>query len=279
MDNDDSHWVLPVYVLSSRKDTDKQIVPKEAKCTIDTGNQQGNIVSREFVLNVLQFPEANFRSLTEKEKRGGTGYTGHTMVPEHAIYLTWYHKKSTRVFRDMRFLISPNQHCDLIIGAHSIREHKLLDVPNLMANSNTLLGKTAVKEGHQPEGRPIPNPPPHFPMLTASLDKERKPLDNKWYAADQEVNNLQSRLDKETGAYAIEIKKRLAEAKEARDAAQKKLDDYDEQKRQLELHKLRKTPTGNKEEEEDHAAKTAQATGVDAQAKPKKRGLFPSRAR
>jgi hypothetical protein len=162
MDNDDSPWVLPVYVLSSRKDTDKQIVPKEAKCTIDTGNQQGNIVSREFVLNVLQFPEANFRSLTEKEKRGGTGYTGHTMVPEHAIYLTWYHKKSTRVFRDMRFLISPNQHCDLIIGAHSIRQHKLLDVPNLMANPNTLLGKTAVKEGQptKPEGRYIPNRSP-----------------------------------------------------------------------------------------------------------------------
>jgi hypothetical protein len=153
MDNDDSPWVLPVYVLSSRKDTDKHDVPKEAKCTIDTGNQQGNIVSREFVLNVLQFPESHFKPLTEKEKRGGTGYTGHTMVPEHAIYLTWYHKKSTRVFRNMRFLISPNEHCDLIIGVHSIREHNLLSVPNLMANPNGHhLSRTAVKEGGQQEG-------------------------------------------------------------------------------------------------------------------------------
>jgi hypothetical protein len=134
MDDDDySPWVLPVYVLSSRKNTDKEHIPKEAKCTIDTGNQQGNIVSRDFVLNVLQFPESNFKLLSEKEKRGGTGVTGHTLMPEGAIYLTWYHKKSTRVFRNMRFLISPSQHCDLIIGAQSIRVHKLLDVPNLMA--------------------------------------------------------------------------------------------------------------------------------------------------
>jgi hypothetical protein len=164
MDNDDSPWVLPVYVLSSRKDTDKHDVPKEAKCTIDTGNQQGNIVSREFVLNVLQFPESNFKPLTEKEKRGGTGYTGHTMVPEHAIYLTWYHKKSTRVFRNMRFLISPNEHCDLIIGVQSIREHNLLSVPNLMANPNGHhISRTAVKEGGQHEGTALPDPRPPFP--------------------------------------------------------------------------------------------------------------------
>jgi hypothetical protein len=145
MDDDYSPWVLPVYVLSSRRDTDKQHVPEEAKCTIDTGNQQGNIVSRDFVLNVLQFPESSFKPLSEKEKRGGTGVTGHTLMPEGAIYLTWYHKKSTQVFRDMRFLISPNQHYDLIIGAHSIRAHNLLDVPNLMANGT--LGRTGVNQG------------------------------------------------------------------------------------------------------------------------------------
>src|SRR5450756_826486 len=115
--NGGSPWILPVYVLSSRKDTDKQLVPKEAKCTIDTGNHQGNIVSRDFVLNTLQFPKANFRPLTKEEENGATGITDHKLIPEGAIYLTWYHKKSTRVFRDMRFLISPYQHYDLIIGA------------------------------------------------------------------------------------------------------------------------------------------------------------------
>jgi hypothetical protein len=141
-----------VYVLSSRKDSSKQFVPKEGKCTIDTGNHQGNIVSREFVLNVLQLSEANFQALTKEEAKGATGITDHKLIPEAAIYLTWYHKKSTRVFRNMRFLISPYQHYDLIIGARSIREHNLLDVPNLMAG---LLGRSAVNSG-KPKGMTDP---------------------------------------------------------------------------------------------------------------------------
>lgn len=144
MDESSSPWILPVYVLSSRRDTDKHQVPKEAKCTIDTGNMQGNIVSRAFVENVLEFSEANFSKLTPEEKEGGTGITGHKLIPDGAIYLTWYHKKSTRVFRDMRFLISPNPHLDLIIGARSIQKDKLLAVPNLIdegANTSSRIDK------------------------------------------------------------------------------------------------------------------------------------------
>jgi hypothetical protein len=152
IDETDSPWILPVYVLSSRKDSSKQFVPKEGKCTIDTGNHQGNIVSREFVLNVLQLSEANFQALTKEEAKGATGITDHKLIPEAAIYLTWYHKKSTRVFRNMRFLISPYQHYDLIIGARSIREHNLLDVPNLMAGP---LGRSAVNSG-KPKGMTDP---------------------------------------------------------------------------------------------------------------------------
>jgi hypothetical protein len=152
VDETSSPWILPVYVYSSRKDTDKHPVVKEAKCTIDTGNHQGNIVSRDFVLNVLQFPEANFRQLSEREKKGAIGITGSRFIPEAAIYLTWYHKKSTRVFRDMRFLITPDQHCDLIIGAYSIQANQLLDVPNLVARSDGQdghLGRTVVNGGPQ----------------------------------------------------------------------------------------------------------------------------------
>jgi len=110
----------------------------EAKCTIDTGNMQGNIVSRKFVEEVLEYPESAFCALTKEEEVGAIGITGHQLVPEAAIYLTWYHKKSGRVFRDMRFLISPNEHFDLIIGAGSIQRDRLLDVPNLMANTMTI---------------------------------------------------------------------------------------------------------------------------------------------
>jgi hypothetical protein len=105
--------------------------PKVAKCTIDTGNLQGNIVSREFVEDVLGFPVADFHELTKEEERGGTGITGDLHMPQGAIYLTWYHSNSTRVFRNMRFLISSYKGCDLVIGARSIQKDKILTVPCL----------------------------------------------------------------------------------------------------------------------------------------------------
>jgi len=59
--------------------------------------------------------------------------------------LTWYHQNSSRVFRDVRFLISPIENCDMIIGARSIRKDKILDVPSLMA------GKIHVPEDDEAE--------------------------------------------------------------------------------------------------------------------------------
>jgi len=56
-------------------------------------------------------------------------------VPESAIYLTWYHHNSTHKFRDMRFLVSEHPMYDLIVGAHSIHEKNILDVPNLIAGN------------------------------------------------------------------------------------------------------------------------------------------------
>jgi hypothetical protein len=110
---------------------------------------QGNIVSRQFVEEVLEYPESAFCALTKQEEAGATGITGHQLIPQGAIYLTWYHKKSTRVFRNMRFLISPHQHYDLIIGARSIQKDRLLDVPNLM---NYAGGGVVDIENEEPEG-------------------------------------------------------------------------------------------------------------------------------
>lgn len=101
-------------------------------------------MSRKFAIEVLENQEANIRELTEDEKKGGVGITGDRLVPEGAIYLTWYHQKSARVFRNMRFLISPNPHYDLIIGARSIMKHKILDVPNLMAEPAAGVGKITI---------------------------------------------------------------------------------------------------------------------------------------
>jgi hypothetical protein len=97
---------------------------------------QGNLVSRAFLVDVLRYSEADFHELTKGEEDGGTGITGHRLIPEGTISLTWYHSNSTRVFRDMRFLISEHPIYDLIIGAHSIRQNNILDVPNLMADQD-----------------------------------------------------------------------------------------------------------------------------------------------
>lgn len=130
-----SPWILPVNVVSNRQDADKRPIIKIAKCTLDTGNMQGNIISREFVENVLELPASSFENLSKEEERGGTGITGASHIPQGVVHLTWYHKSSTRVFRDMRFLISATSHCDLIIGARSIQKENILSVPCLMVDS------------------------------------------------------------------------------------------------------------------------------------------------
>jgi hypothetical protein len=147
-----SPYILPVYVVSNRQDTSKHPITKIAKCTIDTGNMQGNIVSRKFVETVLEFPESNFLKLTEEEMRGGTSITGDSHVPLGAINLTWYHKNSTRVFYDMRFLISPTQHCDLIVGAQSIQRDNILNVPCLMVDDHDSRGNLISENRKIPPG-------------------------------------------------------------------------------------------------------------------------------
>lgn len=123
--------ILTIYVDSNRQDTNRHPITKIATCTIDTSNMH-NIVSHEFVENVLEFPTSSFQKLTKAEEIGGTGIQG-------AIYLSWHHKN--RVFRDMRFLISLTPHYDLIIGARSIQHENLLEEPCLIAsNQEQLVG-------------------------------------------------------------------------------------------------------------------------------------------
>jgi hypothetical protein len=146
-----SPWILPIHVVSNRQDKERHPITKIAKCTIDTGNMQGNIVSRDFVENVLEFPSASFVKLTSEEEKGGTSITGDLHTPQGAIYLTWYHNNSTRVFRNMRFLISPAPNCDIIIGAQSIQKDKILSVPCLMGDKRDIPAvRESVKQGMLP---------------------------------------------------------------------------------------------------------------------------------
>jgi len=137
-----SPWILPVYALSNRKDKDSHFERKEAQCTIDTGNEQGNIASEDFVFNQLGYTMTDLSPLTDLEQRGGVAASGDKVIPLGAIHLTWYHSRSARVFRDMRFLITSNPRCDLVIGARSIEKHDLLLPPNLVITPH---GRTVLK--------------------------------------------------------------------------------------------------------------------------------------
>jgi len=138
---------------------------------------QGNIVSRKFVEKVLDFPQSTFLKLTEEEERGGTGINGDSHVPLGAINLTWYHNNSTRVFYDMRFLISPAQHCDLIIGAQSIQRDNILNVPCLMVDKDDIILK-------RPAGPPSPG------ALSTPYFLTPQPLTNSQDTAIKTLNKL-----------------------------------------------------------------------------------------
>jgi len=175
-----SPYILPVYVELNNQDTEKHPITKVAKCIIDTGNMQGNIVSREFVQKVLEFPESTFLKLTKEEERGGTSITGDSHIPLGAINLTWYHKNSTRVFYDMRFLISPTQHCDLIIGAQSIQKDNILNVPCLMVDKDERIF-------------PVPTGPPPPETATTKLDKLYTARNSTLITTNLEIERLGGR--------------------------------------------------------------------------------------
>jgi hypothetical protein len=66
----------------------KALYYEDLKCTIDTGNLQGNMVSRDFVEKVPDLPSSSFEKLTKEEESRGTGITGEPHIPLGAIQLT-----------------------------------------------------------------------------------------------------------------------------------------------------------------------------------------------
>lgn len=88
-------------------------------------------MSKEFV-DRLGYLDADFRDreldVTEKEGRSATG---HPLRPEGAIRLSWYRPGGPKTFDKMRFLVSSEVQCDLLIGEASITEHNMLPPPML----------------------------------------------------------------------------------------------------------------------------------------------------
>jgi hypothetical protein len=78
--------------------------------------------------------------LTEWERRGGIVANGGSLIPEAAVFMTWFHASSPKVFRNMRFLVCQDAYCDIIIGARTIHKHNLLSEPNFGLPGNQVGG-------------------------------------------------------------------------------------------------------------------------------------------
>jgi hypothetical protein len=91
------------------------------------------MVSKDFLLGTLGYLVSDIRKLSPEEKQGGTSITGDTVVPIGVIRLTWWHERSS-LFRNMRFLVCPQEHFELIIGAESIEKYHLVGQINFTAS-------------------------------------------------------------------------------------------------------------------------------------------------
>jgi len=128
----DSPYIKEIYVHSKVRNNLGQPISHCARCIFDTGNYQGNIVSKDFLLGTLGYLVSDIRKLSPEEKQGGTAITGDPVVPIGVVRLTWWHETSS-LFRDMRFLVCPQEHFDLIIGAESIEKYHLVGEINFSA--------------------------------------------------------------------------------------------------------------------------------------------------
>jgi hypothetical protein len=128
MNPDDCPWIPTVHVLSKEKDESGRFVEKIAKCMIDTGNLQGNLISKTFLEEHLGYTSSDYTKL--KDSDDGHSVSGHPVVPEGAVKLTWYHPSSVRIYRDMRFLVLENATHDLVLCAQAIEKHNIVNPPN-----------------------------------------------------------------------------------------------------------------------------------------------------
>lgn len=118
-----------------------------ARCVLDTGCSQGNIISSKLARR-LGYNNSNYQPLTSREENGGTVATGHTHKVLGSIRVSWFHETSYKVFNNMRFLVSDTANADLVIGTRSIQKEKLLSPPNFMVDKNYIV--PAAPSGERP---------------------------------------------------------------------------------------------------------------------------------
>lgn len=202
-----SPWIPSVWVLSKEKDTSNRYVQKMAQCTIDTANLQGNLVSRDFLLKELGFSESDFKPL-KNFHRHGVSVSGHAVVPDGTVKLTWYHGNSPRVFREMRFFVVPNPLCELVLGARVIQEYGILNPPNFqngvkdVPHVDDTKGKSSMEESSKYSNFPLD--PTYVELIQKKVELE------------EAIANLQLRIDKKD--VKPERKAMLEKEKETKEA-------------------------------------------------------------
>jgi len=188
---DECPWILIVFAVSSAKVGTE--VHQKARCTFDTGNLQGNIISKEFALK-LGYTESDFEPLRPKERNGGTSATGHMHMPEGALHITWYHNSSPRLYDGMRFLVSSETQCELIVGARSILRHRLLSPPNLSLEDDRR-GITNFKPGSGMVSLRLSSPTiQELLRLTPEVDKALDKLRSKQAKLAEDLKTLKHKL-------------------------------------------------------------------------------------
>ena len=124
----------------------------EGRCLFDTGCAQGNIVSVEFAER-LGFTPEDFKQLRAEERFGGISATGHKVEPLGVIKLTWYHKRSVKIFRGMRFIVTSNTNYEMVIGCSSLKKHDLVAPPNFENSVDTKTLPNAIRMGNLVNGK------------------------------------------------------------------------------------------------------------------------------
>ena len=141
-DTYETAYITKVYVWSNKTDSAGRHVEKRTQCIFDTGNLVGNFVSKSFLVEELGVQESEFNreGLTETEKSGESA-SGHPVIPEGWIELTWHPHNCAMPYRNMRFLVLENPKFELTICARTIEQHKILSKPFYLTSISEAHGK------------------------------------------------------------------------------------------------------------------------------------------